>query len=256
MGQDRRGDRRAAWNLVSAEYTDACSGPEYKATGSHIRVEQAYLSEARAPALTGYRVLDHGGLSDFPEQSGKPLSDHKAIIVDLDLRRIDGYTGNVASHTRAGLFSRTGPRTIALTIGRPSATGPGRRAAHLRELSLGAAQADLKPFHFAEPAFTFVLHDAGDACSARMVAECVDAWCGSCPGARGLRWHGVGSECSALELGGATVGWLQDRSPCRGHMLTARIGIVGAKGLRFLPGEEVTGEEGCAWTTLADRRGR
>ncbi|OLE27521.1 MAG: hypothetical protein AUG49_05125 [Catenulispora sp. 13_1_20CM_3_70_7] len=70
----RVGDRRVAWNLATAGFADACQGPAYEATGQHIRVDQAYLSEALAPTLTDYHVVDHNGLSD-----------HKAIAIELDL---------------------------------------------------------------------------------------------------------------------------------------------------------------------------
>ncbi|MEY9861350.1 endonuclease/exonuclease/phosphatase family metal-dependent hydrolase [Catenulispora sp. GAS73] len=72
--EDLRGDRRVAWNLATAGYTDACLGPEYEKTASHIRVDWALLSQALAPALTGYRVAEHSDLSD-----------HKPIVVDLEL---------------------------------------------------------------------------------------------------------------------------------------------------------------------------
>jgi hypothetical protein len=67
----RLGDRRVAWNLATAKFADACAGPTYEATGSHIRVDQMHLSEALAQ--TGYRVGDHDGLSD-----------HKPVIIELD----------------------------------------------------------------------------------------------------------------------------------------------------------------------------
>jgi len=75
--EDLRGDRRVAWNLAAAGYTDACPGPDYEATGSHIRVDQIHVSAALAPALAGYRVVGHDGLSD-----------HKKIVVDLDLSKV------------------------------------------------------------------------------------------------------------------------------------------------------------------------
>jgi endonuclease/exonuclease/phosphatase family metal-dependent hydrolase len=73
------GDRRVGWALARAGYTDACAGPEFIKTAGYIRVDQAHVSEALAPALTGYRVLDDGGLSD-----------HRPIIVSLDASIVTG----------------------------------------------------------------------------------------------------------------------------------------------------------------------
>ena len=76
--------------------------------------------------------------------------------------------------------------------------GGGRAVVDLRELVVGAAEADLEPFDFAEPALALSLSDAGD----EIVADFRDArplsWIGPVHGAPEARvfmnaWGGVGA---------------------------------------------------------------
>ena len=96
-GQIPVGDRRLAWNMANAGFTDACTGSgDLTPTGSHIRVDWILVSQALAPALAGYGVGDNTATARMSEARQEPdgeriaVSDHRPVWCLLDPDRIAG----------------------------------------------------------------------------------------------------------------------------------------------------------------------